>query len=105
MSNTVTLYFKAADDSVLLVVAKVGSSVMEAAVMGNVPSIEAECGGCCSCATCHVFAPADLRIVADDEDAMLDDTVTPRTSASRLSCQIVVESRMEGAIFAIPSTQ
>ena len=101
MSDDVKLCFKAANDTLLSVMEKLGPSFMEVAVMSKVPGMGAECGGC---ATCHVVSPADLRSVADDEDAMLDDTVMPRTTASRLSC-IMVESEIEKAIFAIPPAQ
>ena len=105
MVDAVTLYFKSPDDTLHRVSALIGRSVMAAAVMNNIPGIEAECGGCCNCATCHVFAPDSLANPADEEDALLDDTATPRTAVSRLSCQIPVEPGMDGAIFAIPAEQ
>lgn len=57
------------------------------------------CGGCCSCATCHVYVdPAfkdALPAMTDDEDGLLDGT-SHRTSSSRLSCQIRISDSLEG---------
>ncbi len=68
-----------------------GMSVMEGAVSNNIPGIEAECGGACSCATCHVYVDAAWvgvtgsaqRIEADMVECAMDPQET-----SRLSCQI-----------------
>ncbi len=61
--------------------------------------IKALCGGCCSCATCHVYLdPAFVERLApmqDDENMLLDGS-SHRKPESRLSCQIVVNERMEG---------
>ena len=67
------------------------SSIMEAAVTNLVPGIDADCGGECSCATCHVLISAEwqtkLAPCSDQEESMLD--LNPdRTNESRLSCQI-----------------
>ncbi|MHC0039869.1 2Fe-2S iron-sulfur cluster-binding protein, partial [Pseudoneobacillus sp. C159] len=50
-----TLYFQTAEGETIELQAKDGASVMEAAVAANVPGIDAECGGACACATCHVY--------------------------------------------------
>ena len=59
--------------------AEVGSTVMETAIKNDVPGIEAECGGACACATCHVYIdPAWIAALpprSDSEDAMLDFAV------------------------------
>lgn len=103
MTSAVTLIFRKPDGAEIAVGAVPGQSVMEAAVMSAVPGIEGECGGCLSCATCHVFAPEGLNSPADDnEDAMLDATEVPRGPDSRLSCQIVVAPGMDGQVFLIP---
>jgi ferredoxin, 2Fe-2S len=71
--------------------AAAGSSVMEALRNHGIDEIQAVCGGCCSCATCHVYvAPeslAKLAPVSDAEDGLLDCSAH-RKSNSRLSCQI-----------------
>jgi len=78
---------------------KNGTSVMEAAVQNMIPGIDADCGGACACATCHVYiAPeweAKLPPIADIEDAMLL-SANDRRSNSRLSCQIHVTEDMDG---------
>jgi len=105
MNDTVTLHFKTANGEIVDVVGTIGQSLMEAAVMADVPGIEAECGGCCNCATCHVFALDAFEEPNEQEDALLDDTATPRTATSRLSCQIDLSAELDGASFAIPDEQ
>jgi 2Fe-2S ferredoxin len=105
MSETIKIQFRSADDTTHDVEATIGKSVMEAAVMANVPGIEAECGGCCSCATCHVFSLTQWGEPDEDEDAMLDETASPRRDQSRLSCQIIVRAEMDGAVFVLPEQQ
>ncbi len=77
----------------------VSYSVMEGATMNGVDGIEAECGGACSCATCHVYVDpawtASLPAMEDLEDAMLD-SANERRENSRLSCQIPVTEELEG---------
>src|SRR3979490_3214098 len=76
--------------------AVVGDSVMETAVQNGVDGIVAECGGNCQCATCHVYVEDKflpiLKPIAEDEDAMLETTASPRKSNSRLSCQLHVQA-------------
>lgn len=61
--------------------------------------IKAECGGCCSCATCHVYVDADwqdkLHPARDDETEMLDEAFDVRDN-SRLSCQIIMNESLDG---------
>ncbi len=77
----------------------VGYSVMEGATTNGVAGIEAECGGACSCATCHVYIdPAwtdKLPEMEDLEDAMLD-SANERRETSRLTCQISVTEELDG---------
>src|SRR5476649_2986216 len=71
--------------------AEVGSTVMEAAIRNNIPMIEAECGGACACATCHVYVDEAWRAKTGEptpmEEDMLDFGYDVRPN-SRLSCQI-----------------
>jgi 2Fe-2S ferredoxin len=86
----------------------VGSTVMEAAIKNNVPGIEAECGGACACATCHVYVEeawlsatgAPQPMEAD----MLDFASEVRTN-SRLSCQIKVKPELDGLVVRTPERQ
>lgn len=84
-----------------------GTSLMEAAVANNIPDIEGACGGCLSCATCHVFVdPAWLEKLAEVdvfEDAMLDSTDVERTQTSRLSCQIKMTAALDGITLTVPT--
>ena len=85
-----------------------GRSVMQGAVENNVRGIIAECGGACSCATCHVYVDdswtARLGAKSQDEDAMLDAVCEPRPN-SRLSCQIAVTDALDGLVVAMPEKQ
>lgn len=83
-----------------------GTTLMEAAVANDVPGIEGACGGCLSCATCHVIVAPDwaarLGPVGDFEDAMLDTTEVARSPASRLSCQITMGAALDGITLTVP---
>lgn len=85
-----------------------GLSAMEGAVKNNIPGIDAECGGSCACATCHVYVDeAWLPRLAERsaaEEAMLEfaDGVEPN---SRLSCQIKVTEALEGLVLRLPERQ
>jgi 2Fe-2S ferredoxin len=85
--------------------APVGASLMSAAVTNKVKGIPADCGGQCSCATCHVYVdPAWIdRVGAPGplEDSMLDDA-PDRQETSRLSCQIKVTPELEGLVVRVP---
>ncbi len=85
-----------------------GGSVMQAAVANGVPGIDADCGGCCSCATCHVYVKEEwLGKVGElnpTEEAMLSLS-TDRKNNSRLSCQIQVTSDLDGLVVTTPEFQ
>jgi 2Fe-2S ferredoxin len=87
----------------------VGDTVMEGAVQNGVDGIVAECGGNCQCATCHVYVEEKflprLKPIAEDEDAMLETTASPRKSNSRLSCQLHVTAEFDGLVVHTPPTQ
>ena len=86
----------------------VGWSVMEGAVRASVPGIDADCGGACACATCHVYVDpawtAALPAKTDMEDAMLDFAQAAAPN-SRLSCQIRVTSELDGLVLRLPVSQ
>lgn len=89
--------------------AKNGATVMETAIRNNIRGIDAECGGSCSCATCHVYVDEeflDLLPLADDmENDLLDATAAAREPGSRLSCQIAVTSSLDGLVVRVPPKQ
>ena len=88
--------------------AQLGNSVMSAALDNGVPGIDADCGGECSCATCHVMVADDWFAKTgapnDSEEAMLD--LNPeRETQSRLSCQIEVTEDLDGLVVNVPEFQ
>ncbi len=86
----------------------VGWSVMEGAVRNLVPGIDADCGGACACATCHVYVDpaweAKLPPKEDMEETMLDFAQDLQPN-SRLSCQIRVTPQLDGLIVRTPKSQ
>ncbi len=85
-----------------------GSTVMETAIKNSIPGIEAECGGACACATCHVYVDeAWTEIVGKPspmEEDMLDFGFDVKSN-SRLSCQIKVSAELDGLIVRTPERQ
>jgi 2Fe-2S ferredoxin len=90
------------------VAAEPGMTVMEAARKELIPGIEAECGGACSCATCHVYVDEAWRDKVGPpsqmEEDMLDFAFDVRPS-SRLSCQIKVSDGLDGLVVTVPEKQ
>ena len=85
-----------------------GVSLMEAALKNGVSGIEADCGGACSCATCHVFVAKEwmdkIPPKEDMEDAMLEFALDLRDE-SRLSCQILLTDNLDGLVVDLPASQ
>ena len=85
-----------------------GLSVMEGAVQNNIPGIDADCGGSCACATCHVYVDEKwfnkLPKKESAEEDMLDMAFEPN-KFSRLSCQITVADELDGLVVKMPSKQ
>ena len=85
-----------------------GTTAMENAVRNSVPGIEAECGGACACATCHVYVDEAWTAETGEPEAMEEDMldfaydVRPN---SRLSCQIKVRDALDGLVVRIPERQ
>ena len=96
------------DGTRLEVEAENGSTVMENAIKNSVPGIEAECGGACACATCHVYVDDAWTDAAGSPEAMEEDMldfaydVQPN---SRLSCQIKVTDALDGLVVKVPERQ
>lgn len=91
-----------------VVEANVGLSVMEVAVRNMVPGIDADCGGACACATCHVYvdeAWAEKTGKPESmEESMLDFAYEPKET-SRLSCQIAMTEELDGLVVRLPEFQ
>ena len=83
-------------------------SVMEGAIQNNIPGIDADCGGACACATCHVYVDAkwfgELPKKIESEQDMLDMAFEPN-KFSRLSCQIIITDDLDGLVVKLPSKQ
>lgn len=98
----------AADGSQTTVEAGNGLSVMQAAVNNGIAGIVAECGGACSCATCHVHVDPGWydRLPAPQgiEQEMLEFAVG-RDETSRLSCQIKITDEIDGLVVHTPASQ
>ena len=85
-----------------------GLSVMEGAVQNNISGIDADCGGSCACATCHVYVDEKWFIKLPKKDSaeedMLDMAYEPK-KFSRLSCQLSVTNELDGLVVKMPSKQ
>ncbi|MEQ8404518.1 MAG: 2Fe-2S iron-sulfur cluster-binding protein [Oceanicaulis sp.] len=85
-----------------------GLTVMEGAVRNMVPGIDADCGGACACATCHVYVDENWTGKTGErssmEESMLDFADDVRDN-SRLSCQIKVSGALDGLVVRMPEEQ
>jgi 2Fe-2S ferredoxin len=87
-----------------------GKSVMQGAVDNNIPGIDADCGGECACATCHVYIDAawlgtiGLPEPGSQEASMLSFAAVTQPD-SRLSCQIPVTDALDGLVLRMPEGQ
>ncbi|HUV32105.1 MAG TPA: 2Fe-2S iron-sulfur cluster-binding protein [Devosiaceae bacterium] len=85
-----------------------GSTVMENAIRNDVPGIIAECGGACSCATCHVYVDEAWAETVGPPSAMEEDMLDfawEIRPTSRLSCQIKVRDETDGLVVHVPAKQ
>lgn len=103
-----TLNFQLPDGTTQVVEAENGQTVMEAAVDNMVPGIIAECGGCCSCATCHIQVEQAWFDQLEEQDDMEEDMLefaVEHCDTSRLGCQITVTDELDGFTVRIPEGQ
>ena len=86
-----------------------GWTLMQGATANGVEGIEAECGGSCACATCHCYVDeaslAKLPPPSETEAVLLEDVAAERKSNSRLSCQLVARSELDGIVLRLPDRQ
>ena len=91
-----------------LIEAKSGETVMETAIKNSIPGIDADCGGACACATCHVYIEEGFmeRVgkPEDMEQSMLDFAENVQDN-SRLSCQITISDDLDGLRVTTPESQ
>lgn len=103
-----TITFVAHDGTEHSVFAHNGQSVMQAAVNNSVPGLVADCGGLCTCATCHAYidAPwADRIPVPSAEERDMVDFALYKLSGSRLTCQVLITPELDGLIVRTPLSQ
>ena len=85
-----------------------GMTVLELAIKNSVPGIDADCGGACACATCHVYVRDDwadkVGNAVEMEEDMLDFAFDVRDN-SRLSCQIKLSDAIDGLTLDLPEKQ
>lgn len=109
MKQVVNVLFKSERDNRQFAVdSPSGMTLMEAALDNNVPGIVAECGGACSCATCHVYIDEKWQSAVGEPNPMEDDMLDfayDRRENSRLSCQIVLVESLNGLVVHIPERQ
>ncbi|MBI2994552.1 MAG: 2Fe-2S iron-sulfur cluster binding domain-containing protein [Gammaproteobacteria bacterium] len=102
------IIYIASDGTTTEVEAQNGISVMQAAVNNGVAGIVAECGGACSCATCHVHVdPAWVGKLPEPqgtEKDMLEFVIDPQPT-SRLSCQLRITDELDGLVVRTPISQ
>ena len=103
------LFFHHAAAEPTVIAAKPGISLMRAAVDAEIDGIAADCGGSLTCATCHVMVRepwlVQLPAMQAEEDDMLGFTACTRQANSRLSCQIMLTSAMDGLEVELPASQ
>ena len=100
--------FIQADGNSQEVNAEIGNSLMQAAVDNMVEGILAECGGSCSCATCHCYIEkswVDKVVPASEMEKALLDCVTDPEDNSRLSCQVIITDAHDGLMVHLPVSQ
>jgi len=104
-----TIKYLATNGSLTELDADDGSTVMQVATAHGLRGINADCGGACQCATCHVYVDAAwadrLPPLSAQEDAMLEGTAAPRLAHSRLSCQLVMHAELDGIVVRLPERQ
>ena len=102
------IVFVQPDATSTTIVAVPGVTAMQAARDNNVPGIKAECGGECSCSTCHCYVDAAwakrLPPKQDDEASMVEFAWEPKDT-SRLACQIRLTEALDGLVLHIPARQ
>lgn len=108
MTDRIKLTFKDSTGMEQTVEVEPRGTVMEAALLNNVSGIVAECGGGCSCATCHVYVEQEWFDKLPEPDPTESDLVEFLENAkpcSRLSCQLQLGPELDGLCVQTPSEQ
>ncbi len=85
--------------------ASVGISVMQTALESNIEGMDGDCGGECSCGTCHCFVERGRFPDPEQQESDMLEFLNEPTENSRLGCQLVVTNEMDGIRVAIPEMQ
>ena len=99
--------YRLPDGSTSTVDVPAGQSVMDGSVRNNLPGIVAECGGSCSCATCHVYLEDESRGAFAEpmgEESDLLEFLEGVTPCSRLACQLVLSSEVDTVTVTVPDS-
>ena len=102
------IHFISNDGTTFDIDAEPGTTVMENAIKNNVPGIEAECGGACACATCHIYVDDAWMDRTGKAEAMEEDMLDfayELQPNSRLSCQIKITDELDGLVVRVPERQ
>ncbi len=99
-----TVTYELPDGSVHAIDVPCGQSVMDGSVRNNLSGIVAECGGSCSCATCHVYLDQGRFDEPSDEERELLEFAEGVRPESRLSCQLIVVDGCDGVRVRVPDT-
>lgn len=86
----------------------IGFSIMEGAIKNSIPGIDADCGGSCACATCHVYVDEKFLSKvpkAQESEQDMIDFIQDANKSSRLSCQIVITNDLDGIVVRMPEKQ
>jgi 2Fe-2S ferredoxin len=103
-----TITFVSADNQVQSINVKVGISIQEAAIQNDIIGIDADCGGGCSCATCHIFVADEWREKVGppgDLEASMLESVEGSKGSSRLACQVKIVDELDGLVVYTPEKQ
>ena len=96
------------DDTAHEVEVPIGDTLMSGAIDNDVPGIDADCGGQCACATCHVYVQGDWLEKTgprtEMEESMLDFAAVTQDD-SRLACQIEMTAALDGIVVRMPEGQ
>ena len=96
------------DGSTTTVEVENGLTVMEGAIENDITGVIAQCGGSCSCSTCHCYVAEDWATVlppAEDEELGLIEFAWEPRASSRLTCQIRVTDELDGLVLHVPAEQ
>lgn len=101
-----TIIFVQHDGTEQRVQAQIGQSVMQVAVSNQVPGILGDCGGSCSCATCHGYVAPNFRSrmpVAESYETDMLTCAMGVSEDSRLTCQVIVTPELDGLVVRLPT--